>query len=94
MKLAEVFKMGNTETKKFVYTGFELDQTTEGIKVSQNEYAKTKVEVFDVKPDRAKSPDSELKAEPKKNMSPKPGGKKRILSTIKDILAWIEKNIN
>ena len=63
MKLAEVFKMGNTETKKFVYTGFELDQTTEGIKVSQNEYAKTKVEVFDVKPDRAKSPDSELTAE-------------------------------
>ena len=63
LKLAELFKMGNTETKKFVYTGFELDQTTEGIKVSQNEYAKTKVEVFDVKPDRARSPDSELTAE-------------------------------
>ena len=63
LKLAELFKMGNTETKKFVYTGFELDQTAEGIKVSQNEFAKTKVEVFDVKPDRAKSPDSNLTAE-------------------------------
>ena len=39
----EVFKMGNTEWKKFDYTGFELEQNQQGIKVSQNTYDKDKI---------------------------------------------------
>ena len=63
LKLSEIFKMGKTDRKSFVYTGFELEQTQEGIKVSQNEFARAKIEVFDVKPDRAKGPDDDLSAE-------------------------------
>jgi hypothetical protein len=55
--------MGKTDRKSFIYTGFELEQTQEGIKVRQNEFARAKIEVFDVKPDRAKGPDDDLSAE-------------------------------
>ena len=53
-KLTEVFKMGKMEQMKFDYTGFELEQNRQGIKVSQNEYAKDKIEVIEVKPQRAR----------------------------------------
>ena len=59
-KLTEVFKMGKTEQRKFDYTGFELEQNRQGIKVSQNEYAKDKIEVFEVKPQRARLLDNDL----------------------------------
>jgi hypothetical protein len=56
--------MGKTDRKSFVYTGFEPEQTQEGIKVSQNELARAKIEVFDMKPDRANNgPDDDLSAE-------------------------------
>ena len=40
-----------------------MEQNQEGIKVSQNGFAKDKIEVFDVKPDRAKVPDDDLTPE-------------------------------
>jgi transposase InsO family protein len=61
-KLAQVFQMGKTESRQFKYVGFELDQTKNGIIVSQNEYAK-EVLPFDVKPERAKQVDDELNDE-------------------------------
>ena len=44
-KLAEIFKMGKTEARKFKYVGYELEQLREGIIISQKEYAE-KMEIL------------------------------------------------
>ena len=61
-KLAEVFKMGKTEKQKFKYVGYELEQISDGVKVSQKEYA-DKVKLLEVNPARLKAHDEDLTAE-------------------------------
>ena len=62
-KLAAIFQMGTTEERKFTYTGFNLEEVKGGIRVDQTSFAKEKLEVFDVKPERAKNPGEELTGE-------------------------------
>ena len=62
-KLHETFKMGSITEKKFTYTGFDLEQETGHVRVSQDKYTTEKIEVFDVKPDRARNPTAELTPE-------------------------------
>ena len=45
--------MGKTEQKSFKYVGFTIEQTNEGIFVSQKDFADEKIEIFDVQPERA-----------------------------------------
>ena len=63
-KLAEIFKMGKTEAKKFKYVGYELEQLEQGIIISQREYAE-KIEILDINPSRLKAQDVELSQEEK-----------------------------
>ena len=39
-KLEVIFKMGVTKEKSFTYTGFEIEQTKEGVRVSQDSFAR------------------------------------------------------
>ena len=50
--------MGVTKEKSPTYTGFEIDQHDEGVRVSQDIFAKDKIEVFNVKPERVRNPNS------------------------------------
>ena len=63
-KLAEIFKMGKTESRKFKYVGYEVEQFKEGIKISQREYA-DKVEIPEMNPARLKFQEDELTPEEK-----------------------------
>ena len=63
-KLAEIFKMGKTEAKRFKYVGYDLEQLKEGIKISQREYAE-KLEIPEIDPSRLKAQDDELTSEEK-----------------------------
>ena len=55
-KLHETFKMGSVTEKKFTYTGFDLEQENDHVRLSQDKYIEEKIEVFNMKPDRARNP--------------------------------------
>ena len=66
-ELSKIFMMGKTESKKFRYVGFNLDQQEEGIKVDQSDFA-AGLEVFDIKPERAKQVDEDLTLDEKSQL--------------------------
>ena len=63
-ELVKIFKMGKTEARKFRYVGFDLEQTSEGIKVDQSPFA-ADLEVINIKPERAKQTGEDLLQEEK-----------------------------
>ena len=62
-KLKEVFKMGETQKKKFTYVGFELSQTFDGITLRQDKYINEKIELFEVPAERRQQPGNKLTEE-------------------------------
>ena len=61
--LHKTFKMGSVTEKEFTYTGFDLEQENDHVRLSQDKYIKEKIEVFNMKPDRARNPTAELTPE-------------------------------
>ena len=64
-RLADVYTMGKVEEKKFTYVGFDIEQKEEGITIDQNHYAREKIEIITIDPDRAKNHDDMLSNEEK-----------------------------
>ena len=64
-KLADVYTMGKVEEKKFTYVGFDIEQKEEGITIDQSHYAREKIEIITIDPDRAKNQDEALSNEEK-----------------------------
>ena len=68
-KLAQIFKMGRTEQKKFRYVGYNIEQQTDGsIIVDQNDFARDKMELINVPPGRAKQTEDKLTKEEESEM--------------------------
>lgn len=48
LKLKKIFKMGETQSRKFTYTGLEMEQTREGVRITQNGFIKDKIESSEI----------------------------------------------
>ena len=59
-KLRQTFLMGSTESEKFRYVGFDIQQSEESIVIDQTDFAEEKIEIFDVGPERAKHSENNL----------------------------------
>ena len=66
-ELFKTFVMGKTETREFRYIGFDIKQDEDGITVDQSSFA-AGLEIFDVKPERAKQTNDELVPEEKSRL--------------------------
>ena len=67
-KLEDIFTMGKTEQEVFKYVRFEIEQEEDGVRVSMSKYAENKIDIFDVKPERAMRQEAELTEEEKSQL--------------------------
>lgn len=56
----ESFKIGKNEKEQFKYTGFQINQTKNGISMDQSAYTRDCIEIVPVEPARLKNKDAEL----------------------------------
>ena len=65
--LQQIFLMGKTEESKFKYVGMDIEQTEEGITLSQQEYADS-LEPITIKPERSKQTEENLSEDEKSTL--------------------------
>ena len=65
--LINTFQMGKTESKKFRYVGFDIEQKGKVIRIDQSAFA-ADLKVYDLQPERARQTDEDLTAEEKSTL--------------------------
>ena len=61
--LGQVLKMGTTEASNLTYVGYEINQTEQGLTISQDKFVSDKVEQFAISPDRRRKTEEPLDEE-------------------------------